>query len=258
MFYSLLFLLTLSTPILLADSIPIQQVMTEDEIKKIGLDSATPEQRQAFENWIGSWTHRVVEQAPSYRPGTNISLWIQSWPSYANPTKTKLSKEDIDARLKANQRIDKVKNEGAIIELRDGSIWAVSPLYTYLTKDWLKNHVVKVDRSENVMFTYRLTNINNGQIAEANMKQAPSPTGQKAPDNPEEFKGALGLENVTTDGENVTLANGSQWKIAPVDMYKARTWKEHDRIKVEKADNFLYKYRLTNLDNGQTVLANQG
>lgn len=252
--FALLF--CISAQALAADSLPVEQIMTQDEAARIGLSDATPQQKQAFEAWMASWTRRVIEQAPSYRPGQPVSLWVQSWPPYANPKKTTLSKDELEERMKANQRIDKIKNDGGILELKDGSVWAVSPLYTYLTKNWLRGDTIKIEPSQNVLYTHLLTNINRDQQAEANLKQPPSPTGKK--EEPNEYKDTLPLLTASTTGDSITLANGTTWSIAPVDMYKARTWQEHDRIRVEKADNFLYQYRLTNVDSGQVALANKG
>ena len=254
---SILLLILCSFSSLFAENIPMQEIMTQDEMKKIGLDTATTQQKAAFEQWIGGWTQRVIEQAPSYRPGESLVLWIQKWPSYASPTKSKLSQKDIEARMRANQRVDRIRDNGATIELKDGSVWQVSPVYTYLSRRWVPGQVVEIGVSEDIYYKRTLRNINRDQLVLANMKTPPSPTGEKKPEDEAFYKGAQGLMDVSDRGETIRLQDNSQWKIAPVDQYKVRVWKTNDRIRVEPEDNFLYKYKLTNLDSGQTALANK-
>lgn len=240
-----------------SEKLLMPQIMTEQEMKQTGLDGASPEQRQAFERWAATWTKRVIEQAPSYRPGENLSLWIQKWPSYADPTKTEFKEEDFLNAQKANQKVDKVRNDGEIIELKDGSVWQISPFFRYLTTTWQRNHVVQIKKSENIRHPYSLYNVNLDQTAEANLKQPPSPTGKKNEENKETFKGSVSLQEVNLQGDTLTLVDGSSWKIAPLDIYRTRNWSPNDRIKIQRVDNSLYQYRLSNLDTGETALANQ-
>ena len=248
---------TLCASILLAENLPIQEIMTKEEMDKMGLDTATKQQKQAFEQWIGSWTQRVIEQAPTYRPGDSLLLWVQRWPAYANPKKSKLSQKDIEARLQANQHVDKVKRDGQIIELKDGSVWEISPMYTYLTRMWIPGQVIEIGTSEDIRYKRTLRNINQDRTVTANMKEPASPTGERKQEDASFYRGSEPLEHVDDLGVNIRLANKSEWTIAPVDQYKTRTWKDNDRIRVEPEDNFLYKYRLTNLDSGQEALANK-
>ncbi|MCE5295047.1 MAG: hypothetical protein LLF94_10620 [Chlamydiales bacterium] len=241
---------------LAADSIPLQQMMTQQEKNDMGLDSLNAQQRQAFETWAAKWTHHVLDQAPSYRPGQNITQWIQSWPSYANPTKTQYSPEEIAQRQESNQLIDRVRNDGEFIDLKDGSSWHISPFYRRLTTTWQKNQTVEVKKGRNQMHPWILQNISSNEIAEADLLQDPSATGQKPNEPPEHYNGAVPMSTVTTQGDLMTLGDGTVWKIAPTDMYKAKNWSSSDRIRVEPSDNFLYKYRLTNLDTGEVTLAN--
>lgn len=242
---------------LAAERLPVQQIMTQQDRDNIGFDSLTPAQKSAFEDWAGSWTHHVLEQAPTYRPGTNLSLWVQSWPAYANPTKSQYSPEEIAERQQANQLVDRIRNNGEYIDLKDGSSWHISPFFRYLTTQWLKNQTVEVQKGTNSLHPWLVHNISTGQVAEADLATPPSPTGKKENEGPEYYKGSITLQNVTGPGDIITLNDGSQWKTAPTDMYKAKNWSPEDRIRVEQSDNFLYKYRLTNLDTGEVALANQ-
>jgi len=239
-----------------ADSLPAQQIMSQQEMRAMGLDKLNPDQKAAFERWAANFTHQVIEQAPSYRPGQNLSLWIQNWPSYANPTKSELTPEDIQMRQMKNQVIDRVRNNGEYIDLRDGSSWFISPVFRNLSTTWQKNHIIEVYQGQNQNHPWILKNVNFNQTVEANMAQPPSPTGKKEGEPPEFYKGAIGLQMVTGQGDYLSLADGSVWKIAPVDMYKASKWNPNDRIRVERSGDFLYNWRLTNLDTGESVLAN--
>ena len=160
-------------------------------------------------------------------------------------------------RQQSNQVVDKNRNNGEIIDLKDGSSWTISPFYRYLTTQWQKGQVITVSQGTNIRHPWVLNNLSTGQTAEADMTNPPSPSGKKPPENPQEFKGATQLQMVNTQGDAVSLADGSSWRIAPTDMYKSRTWNPSDRIKVEKSDSMLYPYRLTNLDTGETALAIQ-
>ena len=241
---------------LLADSIPVSQIMTPQEQRSIGLDRMSPDQKRAFEQWAASYTQSVINQAPSYRPGQNLSSWIQSWPSFANPTKTEYSPEEIQQKQESNQIIDRILNNGEWIELRNGSKWHVSPTFRYLSRNWLRDQNVLVQRGTNPKHPWLVNNISVGQAVEADLGTAPSATGTKAQKPESYYEGSVPVANVTEQGDLLSLADGTLWKIAPRDIYKAKNWKPSDRVKVEKSGDFLYKYRLTNLDSGQTALAN--
>lgn len=258
--FTMFFITTFSTTSLFSitsEKLSVQQIMTEQEMNQIGIENASPEQQQAFERWIANWTKRVIEQAPSYRPGENLSSWVQRWPSYANPTKTDFNDEEFSEKQKANQKVDKIRNDGEILELKDGSVWLISPLFRYLSTQWQRNQVVEIRKSTNVRHPYSLHNLNLDQAVEADLKQPPSPTGKKKEESPEYYKGSSYLKEISGQGDVLTLADNSSWKIAPLDIVKMKNWKENDRIKVQKADNYLYQYRLSNLDTGETALANQ-
>lgn len=240
-----------------SEKLSLQQIMSEAEMKQIGLDNLSPEQEQAFERWVATWTKRVIEQAPSYRPGENITSWIQRWPSYANPVKTDFNEEDFNERQKLNQKVDKIRNDGEFVELKDGSIWQVSPVFRYLSTTWQRDQVIEIRKSENARHPYILHNMTNEQVVQADLKQPPSPSGQKKQESAEYYQGSFTLNGISEQGDVLYLNNGSSWKVAPMDMYRARNWKENDRIKVQKGDNILYQYRLQNLDTGEIALANK-
>ncbi len=239
-----------------ADGISAEQMMTPDERHSIGFDNLSSQQKNAFEQWAAKWTQHVLDQAPTYRPGQNLSLWVQSWPSYANPTKNELSPQELAEKQLRNQLVDRIRNNGEFIDLKDGSVWRISPFFRYLTTQWLKNQTVEVKPGPNQLHPWLVHNISVGQVADADLVSPPSPTGKK-PDEPANFyNGTIPVQNITAQGDLLTLGDGSVWKIAPTDMYKAKNWAQSDRVRVEPSDNYLYTYRLTNLDTGEVTLAN--
>lgn len=239
-----------------ADSLPAQQIMTPSDMQAIGFDKFTPEQKAAFEAWAATWTHHVLDQAPTYRQGQNLSSWVQSWPSYANPTKDQLSPQERQMRIQQNQIIDRIRNNGEYVDLKNGSSWLISPIGRTTTTTWQKNQIIEVYPGQNQNHPWILRNVNMNQTAEANLAEQPSPTGKKESEPPEYFAGAVGMQSVTGQGDYMSLADGSIWKVAPRDNYKASKWNPNDRIRVERSGDFLYNWRLTNLDTGEVVLAN--
>lgn len=251
----LLLLLIVTSP-LAAESIPAQQVMTPEEKKNIGYDKLSSEEKRAFDQWVATWTLHVLEQSSSYRPGQNLSSWIQSWPSHANPTKTELTQDEINQRIQSNQMVDRVRTNGEFIDLRDGSTWHISPFFRYLTQNWQKGQTIEVQPGTNQMHPWLLHNISRGEVAEADMVSGPSPTGKRPDESPEHYVGAIAVQSTTPQGDLLSLADGTQWKVAPTDQFKVKNWNPADRIRVEPSENFLYKYKFTNLDTGETALGN--
>ena len=253
---TLLFSLVCCAGLFAQEALPMEQVMSQGDRQGMGLDSMTPQQKRAFEEWLARYTHHVLEQSPSFRQGQNLSTWVQSWPSYSNPTKNELSPEDIDQRQQANQMVDRVRNNGEFVDLKDGSSWHISPFFRYLTTQWQKNQTIELRKGRNSLHPWLLNNISLGQVAEADLGQTASPTGKKQAESPEYYQGATSVGNVTQQGDLLTLGDGTVWKVAPTDMYKVRNWPVGDRVRVEQSDNYLYTYRITNLDNGEVSLAN--
>src|SRR5262245_1916784 len=122
-----------TSQVLAEERLPAQQIMAIQDMDSMGFEKLSPEEKAAFERWAASWTHHVLDQASTYRPGQSLSAWIQSWPPYASPTKAEYTPEEIEMRQKSNQVIDRVRNNGEYIDLKDGSSWHISPFYRYLT-----------------------------------------------------------------------------------------------------------------------------
>lgn len=252
-----LFILLSSFSSLRAEDIPLSEIMTREEMQATGIDSLTLVQKRALEQWIARWTHRVIEQAPSYRSGDELSSWISRWPSFASPTKTQFSQAEVQARGEHNQKIDKIKNNGEILELKDGSSWKVGPVYRSLAANWHRNDMIQISPSANVRHPYILYNVSRNETVQGDMVSPTAPGGVKQPGAEEVATGSIPLTAIIVDAYTTAkLADGSDWKIAPVDIYRVRKWHPHDRILVQPSDNFLYKYKLKNIDTGEEVLAN--
>jgi hypothetical protein len=56
-------------------------------------------------------------------------------------------------------------------------------------------------------------------------------------------------------GSVVVLDDGSAWSVAPIDAATAGAWPRLDRITVTHSTNARYRYRLTDRDQGQAVIA---
>ena len=149
-----------------------------------------------------------------------------------------------------------MKNDGGIIELKDGSEWIISPYDTHKTRRWQRDDRIGIETTENIWRPYRLKNYTRTQVADAEMKQPASPSGEVAPEDSAYYQGAVLLSKIAGSGEVVSLQDGTSWAISPIDQIRAQNWQKDDRIRVEKNDDYLYPYALHNLDSGETVLAN--
>ena len=244
-----------------ADVLDVTQVMTQEDMAKTGIGKLSYAEKVQFDTWLTQWTQAVVNQSGSYHSSKTIPEWIKEWPAYAqplqNPHPTPVQEEKlVEEKAEANRVIDKIRNDGEVLELKDGSVWLVSPYDRHKTRRWQRNDAISISTTENVWRPYRLKNITRIQVADAELKQEASPTGEKSPEDPEYFADSIGVEQVFDRGELVVLVDKTTWKIAPADQIRAKTWKKDDRIRVAKTDNYLYQYSLSNLDSGETVLAN--
>lgn len=267
-----LFLFALAcTSSLFADPLSIDEVMTKEEQEKTGLSSLTASQKKEFEAWLEGFVRKVINQAPIYHQGDTLSQWMKRWPKYLSPTQNPTNEEAAIEKQLLNRRIDKNKNNGAILELHDGSVWQIAEVDRYKTKLWRRTDQLSWTKDPyDIAFPYRLNNDTKLQIAYAKQIAPPSPTGEKAAENPKMYAGSLAIQKITivrTQSTNVKkvyptdvtleLVDNTSWIVAPIDMVKADDWTQGDRIKVNKTNDPLYKYRLTNLDTGEEVLANK-
>ncbi len=239
-----------------SNEIEVTQVMTQEEAENIGLEKATPQQRKAFSRWLEKWTKNVIQQSSSYHPSESISDWIDSWPSFLKPNAQNSDPEVEKTRKAANQRIYKNTN-GEKIELLDGSIWKIISFDQFTSKVWQRNDAIDVKKSEkDKMRPYILYNTTRNEQAGATLERAASPNFEHPSEPQKYFQGAQIVSGIDTQMGRITLGDGTKWKIAPVDQIKIQTnWKIRDRVRVEKSDDTLYRYKLTNLDSGDSALA---
>lgn len=243
-----------------ADQVPLHLVMTKEEMQKTGVDSLPPEHKQALSVWLAEYTKQVIEQSSTYHPSKSIDRWIQSWPKYMLATGAKVPKQEQEElnkeRQKNNMKIDKNRDEGAIIELRDGSVWQVGATYQYVSRGWNRGDTIEIGKSHNMLYPYWLYNVGLEEQVQAKQITPPSPTGQKSPEKASYFEGSTLVTATRGKGEFIDLQNGTAWKIAPGDQSKVRNWKKGDRVRVKQSDAFIYQYVIENLDSGETALAN--
>jgi len=248
-----------------AEPLKIDSIMTKEEQKKMGIDKLTPQQKTNLEAWIGNWTKKTLDQSPTYYPALSLSQWINQWPLGANPLK-KATPEQIAKQQKTiNRRIDTISDDGAIINLKDGSVWKVIDTDTFRSKTWHRGDTLTWEESGAAIPPYFLTNLSEGttelQVVGASMVQPPSPSGIKAPTPKETYANSDTIAKVFLSGPDgyygvlIQLANGTKWSIAPIDQAVAANWRVGDRVRAENSGDYQYPFLLSNLDSGATAKA---
>jgi hypothetical protein len=246
----------ISTPHVIGEDLDIDTVMDRQEQEAIGLDRMTPPERQALERWLNTWTRHVILQAPTYHPSMSLSQWVAGWPGYLKPKpipKTEAAKE----RKEANQTIFRNKG-GAVLELKDGSVWNVVQIDQPVARFWGRGQRITISRNpRDIVRPFFLFNEERKEEVGGTRARPPSTDGQRPPDNPAYFRGASIIGTITPDGITITLKTGDVWIVAPTGQQIVQnTWTTGDRIRVERGSDAAYRYRLINLDSGDSVLAN--
>jgi hypothetical protein len=239
------------------EDLSVDQVMTRQEQESAGIDRMSPQERAAFERWLGTWTRKVIQQAPTYHPSYTISQWVQGWPGYMK-TAPIAPAQAAKERQEANQTIFRNKS-GAVLELNDGSVWNVCQIDQAVAQFWARKQRLLVTRNQqlDLVRPYILINEQRQEQVGAVLAKTPNPEGRRPPDNPNYFRGAVIVKSITSDGITVTLANGNTWIVAPTGQQIVQTtWGPGDRLRVERSSDAAYTYRLNNLDSGGSVLAN--
>ena len=253
----LLFAFMVCAAALYGEDLTIDQVMTRQEQESVGIDRMSPQERASFERWVESWTKKVIQQAPTYRPSYTLSQWVELWPGYMKTTPPPHPKEAKE-RQEANQTIFRNKG-GAVLELNDGSVWNICSIDQPVAQFWARKqhlHVTKTSQGDLVR-PYILANEQRQEQVGAVLVKTPSPDGRRRPDNPNYFQGSLLVQSITSDGITIVLADKSTWIVAPTGQQAVQaTWLTGDRIRVERSGDAAYTYRLDNLDSGASVLAN--
>jgi hypothetical protein len=139
-----------STPIIAMD-----KVMTAEELKAAGLDTLTPAQRSALDQWLSEYTVKLIQlaQRPD-KPAPSASLGAGT----AAPTYTGAS---------AGHWIRSKANNGDMITLEDGSIWEINPIDRIDTVLWLPITNITVLKASQPVgdYQYLLVNKDDGEKA---------------------------------------------------------------------------------------------
>jgi hypothetical protein len=237
----------------------IDAVMDKQEQESIGLDRLSPPERQAFERWVDKWTRNVIQQAPTYHPSLTLSQWVAGWPGYLKPTPIP-KKEAAKEKKEANQTIFRNKG-GSVLELKDGSVWNITQIDQPVVQLWRRGQKITITTNTgnpyDIVRPYILFNEARNEQAGGTRAKAANPDGQRTSDNPAYFRNSVIITSITSDGITVTLATGDVWIVAPTGQQLVQnTWTKGDRIRVDRSTDAAYRYRLVNLDSGDSVLAN--
>jgi len=237
-------------------ALPVDKVIKKEEQQQMGINKLTPQQKQALERWLDTWTRKVIEQAPSYHASFSIEQWVEEWPEYAKPIPKKGTQLD-QARQEANQKIY-TNNDGQEIELYDGSVWKIRIIDASVAKRWLRGEKIEIStQKRNIRSPYILKNPEREEEVGATRIRPPNPKGMREEESESHYQGSLPIQSIDVDGKTVTTTDNKTWDIAPIDQdWVKRQWKKHDRIRVERSKDALYRYSIHNLDSGGKVLAN--
>ena len=255
--FPILAIAVMCTTVLHGDDLSVDQVMSRQEQENAGVNRMSPQERAAFEQWLASWTRKVIQQAPTYHPSSTLSQWVLGWPGYMKPAsipKAAAAKE----RQEANQTLFR-NSGGAILELGDGSVWNVCPIDQPVAQFWARKQRLRVTKNPqpDLVRPYILFNEQRQEQVGAVLAKIANPEGKRYPDNPAYFQGSVIITSITPDGITVALADKSTWIVAPTGQQLVQTtWSSGDRIRVERSSDAAYTYRLNNLDSGDSVLAN--
>lgn len=240
-----------------AADLSIDQVMTQQEQETIGVRRMDPRERAAFERWLDSWTKKVIHEAPSYHASSTLSQWVSTWPGYLQ-TAPIPKEEASQERQGDNQKIFR-NMSGVTLELFDGSIWKPADVDQPTARFWARGQRIVINKNpqEDINRPYLLVNQQRQEQVGAIKTRSANPRGQRTPDNVSYFRGSSPAKSITSDGITIQLANGTEWIVAPTGQQLVQaTWKIGDRIRAEHSSDAAYRYKLSNLDSGGSVLAN--
>ncbi len=239
-----------------AEELSIDAIMNSSEQEAIGINRLTPAEREAFEQWVATWTRRVIQQAPAYHPSMSLSQWVSEWPAYLQP-KPVSKEEAAKQRQEANQVIFR-NLAGATLELRDGSLWNVTFIDQPLARFWARDQRITITTNpRDLVRPFILFNEDRREQVGGTRARSPSPSGQRPNDPPAYFQGTNTIASITPDGITIRLTSGEVWIVAPTGQQVVQaTWRARDRIRVERSADAIYRHRLVNVDSGDSVLAN--
>jgi|GEM_PF-6465741 len=259
-------LLLLFLPLVLySENLSLNSVMSIEDQRATGLDAVSPSQQAAFEAWLGAWTMAVIEKAHTHDSSTNLQGWVDGWAETTRPVVVKrwrhaasrhqtqqekdFLKEEEDSPSSGTV-LARIRNQGEIVELSDGSSWRIADVDKSTTQYWMRKDVITLEKTKVFFPPYRMTNVTRNQRVDVKERVATS----VATDDQE---GTLQLRSMTRYAEEITLSDGSVWRIAPTDKQRVLRWRLGDQIRPGTTRDVLYPYSLENIDNGDTIKANK-
>ena len=139
-----------STPIIAMD-----KVMTAEELKAAGLDTLTPAQRSALDQWLSEYTVKLIQlaQRPEKTTGSPRAITGPGTPTYSGAS--------------GGHWIRSKADNGGMITLEDGSIWEINSIDRIDTILWLPTTGITVLKAPQPVgdYKYMLLNKDDGEKA---------------------------------------------------------------------------------------------
>jgi hypothetical protein len=142
------------------------------------------------------------------------------------------------------QSLESVTSDGAVVVLKDGSVYAVDSGDRSTSSSWQSNEAITVDEGEE-----SLTNLESGEKVTA--KQV----GKTSDANPYPNTGDHTQDTNDSNGSIVVLDDGSIWAVESGDQSMAESWNDGASITVNE-ESAGGGYKLVNTDEHEIVHAN--
>lgn len=115
-----------------------------------------------------------------------------------------------------------VFNEGALVEIEDGSRWTVAYEDRYKTLNWYTSDTIVIvpNSSWFSFYSYQMVNQNTGAIVQVNLDIGPFHNGIFT-------HWVVGFDDISGV---IYLEDGSVWRVSPFDSTLTRQWLLEDRV----------------------------
>lgn len=123
---------------------------------------------------------------------------------------------------------------GDNVTLDDGSIWSIDPDHTSKTVDWMTSDRVVIIPSTSWFspYLFRLVNLKNSMIADANLSVGPDLYGMRT----------RRVKTIEAEEREVKLSDGSVWEISRFDQDALRNWLPEDIVLIGINDGWLASF----------------
>lgn len=250
----LISMLTILPTVVFAEALRTDIAMSPEERKNTGIDSLSSDKKAAFEAWLGTFTSKVIRQAPTYHEGNSLETWINGWPDFLRPNSKASQKEKDQERKEVNQVVFRVYDDKQQLELQNGSLWSIAAPDYPIVQYWDRGDVIEAKKTNAIFPQWILFNITQQNQAGATKIREATATGAREADTTNYFTGSVSLQSCTTWGEQITLQDNTRWDISPVQQNLVAKWKPNERIRYTKnSPDVMYDHTITNLDRGITV-----